>query len=132
MISPLVGLVLLSLVLRSWAEPVSTTAHELLRTPTQFDGKRVLVRGYYVGTFGESRLFGNLKDVTHCQYQVNSIWVDQSIWANPAEVRIGISDVDSLTKHTVRLIGTFRYRPTNQTGLSPCALINVTYFRPSR
>lgn len=132
MISLLVGLVLLSLALRSSAEPVSTTAHEVLRASTQFSGKRVLVRGYYVGTFGESRLFANVQDATHRHNQVNSIWVDQSVWANPAEILIGISNVNSLTKHTVRLIGTFRYRPTNQTGLSPYGITNVTYFRPSR
>jgi len=137
-IAPLLGLASLSSALSASAEPVSTTAGDLLRAPTQFDGKRVFVIGYYVGSIGESRLFANAEDATRVG---NDVWIDQSIWANPAETLVGISDVGSLTKHYVQLIGTFRYRPTNMagscflcgfdwTGLSPCAITNVTYFRP--
>ena len=128
-IVPLLGLASFSSALSASAEPVSTTAGDLLRAPTQFDGKRVFVIGYYVGSSGQSRLFANAKDATD---MASSIWVDQSVWANPAEtiydrVIIGVSDVGSLTKHYVQLIGTFQYSPTNMGGSS--AITNVTYFR---
>jgi hypothetical protein len=123
-IAPLLGLASLSSALSASAEPVSTTAGDLLRAPTQFDGKRVFVIGYYVGSFGQSELFANEGDATRVG---NDIWIDQSVWANPAEISGGVSDVGSLTKHYVQLIGTFRYSPTNMGGSS--AITNVTYFR---
>ena len=123
-IAPLLGLASLSSALSASAEPVSTTAGDLLRAPTQFDGKRVFVIGYYVGSFGQSRLFANEGDATRVG---NDIWIDQSVWANPAEISGGVSDVGSLTKHYVQLIGIFRYSPTNMGGSS--AITNVTYFR---
>src|SRR6516165_5782847 len=103
-IAPLLGLASLSSALSASAELVSATAGDLLRAPTQFDGKRVFVIGYYVGSSGQSRLFANAKDATD---MASSIWVDQSVWANPAEtiydrVIIGVSDVGSLTKHYVQ------------------------------
>ena len=143
-IAPLVGLAWLSLAPSALADPVSATAGEILSAPRQFDGQRVFVLGYYIGTFGQSKLFANAKNATDPRRQGDYIWVDQSVWANPGEktndrlglycvlpmVFIGVSDVESLTKHYVRLIGTFRYRPTNEAGLSPYAITNVTYFRP--
>jgi hypothetical protein len=124
MIAPLLGLASLSSALSASAEPLSTTAGDLLRAPTQFDGKRVFVIGYYVGSFGESRLFPNAEDARRVG---NDIWIDQSVWANPAEISVGISDAGSLTKHYVQLIGSFRYSPTNMGG--SYAITNVTYFR---
>ena len=155
----LVVLMLLSWAVDASAQPISTTARDVLRTPAQFGGSRVFVTGYYVGSLGESKLFANAKNATDPRRQGDYIWVDQSVWANPGEktndrlglycvlpmVFIGVSDVESLTKHYVRLIGTFRCRPANSTrvgkspfgcafdwtGSSPYAITNVTYFRPS-
>jgi hypothetical protein len=75
----LVAVTLFSSGMRASAEPISTTAGDLLRAPAQFDGKRIFVTGYYVGSIGESRLFANAKDATHV---ASSIWIDQSVWAN--------------------------------------------------
>jgi hypothetical protein len=123
-IAPLLGLASLSSALSASAEPISTTAGDLLRAPTQFDEKRVFVIGYYVGSFGESRLFANAEEATRV---ANDVWIDQSVWANPADIGGGVDGVGSLTKHYVQLIGTFRYSPTNMGG--SYAITNVTYFR---
>ena len=132
----------LSLAVGASAETITTTTGDLLRAPAQFDGQRVFVTGYYIGDVCDSRLFANKDRVG------NYVWIDQSVWANPAErnndrVIIGVSVPADLTEHYVRLIGTFRCRRTNEvhpsfgcafdwTGLSPYAITNVTYFRPSK
>src|SRR5262249_2714100 len=109
-----VGILLMTVLLqRGVAQPISVTVPELLTAPEKYDGKKIFVGGYYIGGFAESRLFDNRKSPAHRQAKPTNIWIDQSIWANVAEVRqekgiVGISNGEDLTKHNVRLIGTFR------------------------
>jgi hypothetical protein len=147
----ILGILLVTVFLqRGMAQAISVTVPDLLTAPEKYDGKRILVGGYYIGGLAESRFFNNSKSPAHGQPRPNNIWIDQSIWANPAEVRqdrgmVGISNVEDLTKHDVRLIGTFRCHMLCEarsqrsgvygfdwTGQSPFAITNVTYFRPSR
>jgi hypothetical protein len=147
----LLVIALLTLAFRASAGPMPVTARDLLTAPEHFDGKRVFVRGYYIGTFGESRLFVS-KCAADSKRNAGNIWIDQSIWGDIAKAMgqaresvagislLGISNVEDLTKHCVQLIGTFRIRRANGwesfgcafdwTGSSPYALTNVTYFRP--
>jgi hypothetical protein len=149
--SCIVGILLVAVLLqRGMAQAISVTVPELLAAPAKYNGKRIFVEGYYIGGFAESRLFTNFKSAANRQGRSNNIWIDQSIWANVAEVRqergiVGVSSLEDLTKHTVRLIGTFRCHMSCEarsqkpggygfdwTGQSRYAITNVTYFRPSR
>jgi hypothetical protein len=113
-------------------EPIFVTIKQLLSSPTEFDGKQVSVIGYYVNSFESgSHLFANAK--TSKNSKGANLSVDQSVLfnpgtaSNPAPPLIGISDVCELTKHYVRIIGTFRCREGN--GRRKLELMNIMNFR---
>jgi hypothetical protein len=111
---------------------MSVSVIQLLASPKAFDGKRVSVIGYYVNSFESgSHLFANAKASESLKGA--NIWINQSVLFNPGMAvnppppLLGISDVCELTKHYVRIVGSFRCTGAN--GRSKPELVCIMNFR---
>lgn len=99
------------------------TMTNLLAHKDQFKGKKVEVRGYYVGEFEHYALYGS---ETNRDY-MNSLWIDP--FRNHPEYKHNI-DRGEFRGH-VRIIGTFDYRPrfgSGHLGGWPAQITNLELF----
>lgn len=99
-------------------EPIWVTVKQLLASSKELDGKRISVIGYYVNSFESgSHLFANAK--TSKNSKGADISIDESVLFNPGTVLNpapplpGVSAVCELTKHYVRITGTFHSTKAN-------------------
>jgi hypothetical protein len=138
-------------------EPTWVNTEQLLAKPSEFDGKRVSVTGYYVGNIKSgSRLFVSARAANDPKGNRGYVWIDETTFINPGTPSNpppplpGISELCQLTKHHVRIIGVFHYRPNvtrlssdrngmvrynfafSRNGLSASEITNVVYFRVAR
>jgi hypothetical protein len=130
---------------------------QLLATPSEFNGKRVSVTGYYVGNIKSgSQLFVSARAANDPNGNRGYVWIDETTFINPGTLTNpppplpGISEPCQLTKHYVRIIGVFNYRPNvtrlssdgngrvrynfgfSRNGLCASEITHVVYFRVAR
>jgi hypothetical protein len=91
------------------AEPLvlQVSVHELLAHPENYDGKLIKVTGYCHTSNEEISLYASKRADERSHDCDSSIWLD--IFTSPP--RNAAKDED-LSFKTVRVIGTFRYKPT--------------------
>jgi hypothetical protein len=103
---------------------------DILAKPSEFNGKRVAVTGYYVAKTETSCLF-TTRDAAKRFEIARSVWVE---FHTPPVL-------DSIAGRYARLVGTFHYNPRIKAGVLreyghmngwSVALLDVTDFRPLR
>jgi hypothetical protein len=117
-------------------QPLRVTVQQVIANPRKFDGKRVDVTGYYRASLEDSSLFVSSAAARHANTHDNCIWLEPDIW----DPRIhphrppNVADVDQLRGHTVRVVGTFSYRPHREGwgDLWDRAIKTITYFQRVR
>lgn len=126
--------------------PIPVTVEQLLTMGPQFDRREISVIGYYINNEQGSCLFADSRAVKNSQPYRQSIWIDETTFnpGNPPTPPIGISELNALKDHYVRIVGHFHYRGANQPrfsrdfrfnrgvglgGLWPSEINNVVNFR---
>jgi hypothetical protein len=117
-------------------QPLHVTVQQLVATPQKFDGKRVDVIGHYRASLEDSSLFVSSAAARQANTHDNCIWLEPDIW----DPRIhphrppNVADVDQVRGHTVRIVGTFSYRPRREGwgDLWDRAIKKITYFQRLR
>jgi hypothetical protein len=112
------------------------TVQHLVANPRKFDGKRVDVTGYYRASLEDSSLFVSPAVARQANTHDHCIWLEPDIWDPRIYPRRPprVADVDQLRGHTIRVVGTFSYRPHREGWghLWDRAIKNITYFQRVR
>ena len=111
-------------------QPTQVTANQLLRTPQQFNDKKLFVTGYFVyDAIKGGSLFA---DYWAAEHKGASISVNQSVFVNPGTPTNppppipGVSDACELKNCYVKLIGTFCCQGP------ACELNHIVFFRKTK
>jgi hypothetical protein len=106
---------------------ISTSLIRVLAHPTEYNGKRIHLIGYYHSAFEESALYLTKDDATQLNTQ-NGVWIGDTA-ANADTNRVNL-----VKEGFVRVIGTFKYSKhgVGHKNLWPAEMKDITFFNTTK